>query len=310
MNAELLTFLEDLLGKGTPKSKGNFAFYCPFCHHRKQKLEIHLDNHMWECWTCTHKGRSIRSLLKQMNAAKHFFLTLDNILPNEKKYAYENPTNETKVSKLPDEYKPLWDDTSNGFYKQMCLKYLESRGTAMADILKYRIGYCSDGPYDGMIIFPNFDKTGKLNYFTTRTYVRGKSQKFKNPDVGRNVVGFELQLNWRQPIILMESALDAITARRNASPLYGTQLNKSVKHAIIENEVQDLYMCLDPDAFLKAMVHIEYFMNVGVNVYNVKLPKDTDANKLGFHEIWKRIKAAQIMTDDRLFKYKIKMGLL
>lgn len=310
MNNEILAFLEDLLGSGTRKSKGNVAFHCPFCHHRKQKLEIHLENNHWDCWTCTHKGRSIHSLLKQMNAAKHYFLTLNNILPDSKYIRHNEQEQITVQCKLPDDYRPLWVEQPTNFYWKRCIKYLEGRGVTMADILKYRIGYCVDGPYGGMAIIPNYNNNGKLNFYTSRSYERNKFEKFKNPDTSRNVVGFELQLNWNQPLIVVESALDAITIRRNASPLYGTQLNKAVKQAIIENEVNDLYMCLDPDAFLKAMDYIQYFMNVGINVYNVKLPVGTDANKLGYHEIWKRINAAQIVTADRLFKYQMKMSLL
>ena len=38
---ELLVDLADrVLGKGKRTSKGNQSYHCPFCHHRKPKLEI------------------------------------------------------------------------------------------------------------------------------------------------------------------------------------------------------------------------------------------------------------------------------
>lgn len=311
MNNGLLQFLEQLLGNGTPKNKGNVAFFCPFCRHRKQKLEIQMESFNWECWTCPHKGKSIFSLLKQMNSPNHLFIELNRILPDSNRnYAERDTINKKPSCSLPVEFQPLWTIRKSNFYRDMCLNYLKDRGVTTSDILKYRIGYCTEGMYAGMAIFPNYTKQGKLNFFTTRSFQRNKVQKFKNPEVDKNIIGFELQLNWNLPIILVESALDAITIRRNASPLYGTQLNKSIKAAVIDNEVQDVFMCLDPDAFNKAMKYIEYFMNNGVNVYNVRLPIDTDANKLGFKEIWNRIDNAKLMTTDKLFEYKVEMSLL
>lgn len=308
MNILLLQFLDKLLGNGTPKSKGNVAYHCPFCKHRKQKLEIHVDSQLWECWTCPHKGKTVFSLLRQMNSPEHLFNELQRIAPStSRKFNFHK---HTKDCKLPPEYIPLWKGEHTSFYGKMCVNYLKDRGVTQGDILKYRLGYCSEGMYSGMIIFPNYTKEGTLNFFTTRSFIRNASKKFMNPEVDRNVIGFELQLNPDLPLIIVESALDAIIIKRNACPLYGTQLSKSIKQFIIDFEVSDLYMCLDPDAFNKAMKHIEYFMSNGINVYNVRLPKNSDPNKLGFKEIWKRIDSAKLMTYDKIFEYKVEMGLL
>ena len=36
----LLASLENILGKGQKRARENYAFHCPFCNHRKPKLEI------------------------------------------------------------------------------------------------------------------------------------------------------------------------------------------------------------------------------------------------------------------------------
>ncbi len=67
----LLGAVENVLGKSYKRAKDNYAFTCPFCNHRKPKLEINLSTNdkgenPWECWVCETKGRTIKSLLKQL----------------------------------------------------------------------------------------------------------------------------------------------------------------------------------------------------------------------------------------------------
>jgi len=71
----LLGSLENILGKSHKRAKDNFAFTCPFCNHRKPKLEINLNTNdkgenPWECWVCETRGRSIRSLLTQLKISR------------------------------------------------------------------------------------------------------------------------------------------------------------------------------------------------------------------------------------------------
>jgi len=302
----VIKLLERLIGQSSLKSKGNYAFRCPFCHHAKKKLEIHPELQHWNCWTCGTKGKSLFTLLKRLNAKKYFYTELQDLVPKGKRqFSFPQGTTPDKICKLPDEYIPLWKPESQDFYWKRCIEYLRGRGISKQDILKYRIGYATDGKYKDMIIFPNFNKLGQLTYFTTRTFSNRNSIKFVNPPFSRDVVGFELQLNWDLPIVLVESALDAMVVRRNSSPLYGTTLPKSLKEQILENKVQDLYLALDPDALRKSIKYAEYFMGFGINVYFVEIPQNTDPNKLGHTKMWELIKSAECMTDNKLFEYKI-----
>jgi len=306
----VIQILERVLGSSTPKSKGNHSFHCPFCRHHKQKLEIHPDTESWHCWVCGVKGKSLFTLLKRLDAKSHILSELAAALPNKKKINLELTDDEpVKLCKLPEEYTPLWIPKDKNFLWKTCIKYLQERGVTAHDILKYRLGYCTEGKYKDMIIFPNYDKLGQLTYFTTRTFLRNNSTKFINPPYSRNIVGFEMQLNWNMPVILVESALDAIVLKRNASPLYGTTLSKSLKMQILENQVKDLYIALDSDALKKSLSHAEYLMGFGVNVHFVKLPEGQDPNSLGYNYMWKLINSAEKMSEDKLFEFKIQQLL-
>ena len=78
-------------------------------------------------------------------------------------------------------------------------------------------------------------------------------------------------INWSLPIVLVEGAFDAIAVRRNVIPLFGKTISEDLRKKIIENKVNQVYICLDKDAQKQALEHAEYFMNNGVQVYFVDL---------------------------------------
>ena len=304
MNNGLTELLSSVLGEYESKSKGNLAFTCPFCKHYKKKLEIHLDRQQWNCWVCGTKGRSIFSLFKRLNVSKVHFIRLNDISPSKYQQIKEDDDHPISI-KLPDEYVPLWVDKPRNFYYNTCKKYLINRRINESDILKYRLGYCEGGTYDGMIIIPNYNKQGKLTYFTNRSFLQGNNKKFINPPMNRNVIGFELQLNWDEPLTIVESGLDAIVIRNNATPLYGKIISEQLKLAILENEVKHINICLDPDAVKEAFKHSEYFISNGININFVKLPEGDDPSTLGYDLTWKLINSSKQLSSSDLFTQKI-----
>ena len=88
---------------------------------------------------------------------------------------------------------------------------------------------------------PTFEETFKTAY-------EDDTFKHKNPQVSKDIVGFELHINWNYPVCLVEGAVDAIAIKRNAIPLFGKTIPDQLKHRIIENNVKTIYICLDKDA--------------------------------------------------------------
>lgn len=309
MTSSVLTTLESVLGSSVPKSKGNHAFHCPFCNHAKPKLEIHPETQNWNCWVCGTSGKSLYVLFKKVNAKPHFFQDLRKYLPKNRNFHFAANDANAQTITLPKEYSPLWIPKPKNFMWNTCIEYLKKRGISPFDIFKYRLGYCESGIYKNMIIFPNYDKFGRVNYFTTRSFLNSASKKFSNPPVSKNVVGFELQVNWNMPIILVESALDAIILKRNAIPLYGTIIQSELKTQIVENAVETIYMALDSDALIKSFKYVDYFMGLGINVHLVELPEGSDPNSLGYETMWELIETTPITTESKLFEYKLKNKL-
>jgi DNA primase len=301
MNTSRVTILlESVLGKSKPTSKENLAFYCPFCHHTKRKLEINLALQHWHCWVCNASGKKLTTLFRRLNidkdkTSKLYELLEDGSLPTKQINQQINTT-----VRLPDEFKPLWitNDVSPEF--RNAFAYLKRRGVTILDIIKYRIGYCETGLYSGKIIIPSFDKDGQLNYFVGRAFYADDAFKHKNPDVSKNIIGFELFINWQLPVILVEGAFDAIAIKRNTIPLFGKTINDALKTQIIDNNVTDIYICLDKDARKQALETANYFMSKGIRVYFVDL-KQKDPSEIGFKNIQEIIKQTEQMRESDLF---------
>jgi len=301
----ILNILLQVLGKSKKTSRNNYAFKCPNnCHPTKHKLEINLDTHQYQCWICGnqeggYKGKNLIKLLKQSKASP---TKIDELKPYIKYKSKPNSLNVPSTNLiLPKEFKPFFN---NPHYNKQALKYLKSRGLTNQDIIKYNIGYCDEGEYRDKIIIPSYDKEGKLNFFTSRSFIKDSFIKYKNPDISRNIVPFELFINWNLPIILCEGVFDAIAIKRNAIPLLGKTLSQELLKNIITNNSKKIYIALDNDALEDALKHCELFLNENKEVHLVKLDQK-DPSEIGFNKFLELLETSIPLTFNKLLKYKL-----
>jgi len=204
---------------------------------------------------------------------------------------------------LPMEFIPLSEADPTNTEAKNALHYINIRKITVQDILKYNIGYCSAGKYGGMIIIPSYDEDGKLNFFTGRSYYDVKF-KHLNPVVTKDIIGFELFINWNEPITIVEGAFDAIAIKRNSIPLFGKLILDKLKIKILEKQVKRINIALDKDAMSNAISMCEYFIANGISVYLVSLP-EKDPSELGFLNITNIINKVDELTPLKLLEYKI-----
>ena len=299
LKLQLLRLLARVLGKGLDKSHGNHWYKCPYCNHHKEKLSINILNQKWQCWVCGKKGRKILNIFRHLNVANKKLNELATLL--KENISVDVKRNDSEVS-LPIEFRPLSIMQNSPDYRN-AIKYIKSRNLNKYDVLRYSVGYAESGPYSGMIIIPSFGEDGKLNYFTSRAFYDSEF-KHKNPSVSKDIIGYDLLINWNEPIVLVEGAFDAIAVGDNAIPIFGKMINNSLKKKIVEKSVKDLYIVLDQDARVKALQHAKYFMDNGINVYFVDLP-DKDPSELGKEKIRTLIKNTNKMTFGKLMEYKL-----
>ena len=286
--------------------KGNeLAFYCPFCNHHKPKLQVNTETQKWHCWTCNSGGKKLTSLLKKLDVDRKVISVIREIY-GDSNYNPQLEDADTKVFiSLPKEFISL-NETPKGFnpeYKN-AIHYLTQRGITEKDIVKYNIGYCKEGLYGQRIIIPSYNSDGTLNYFVSRSYYPDNKMKYKNPPISKNVICFDSQVNWNEPIILCEGVFDAITIKRNAIPLLGKFPSRTLVEKIFMSGITDIIISLDNDAINEALKAAEYFRKQGIHVKMMYL-KDKDAADMGYEKFYEELKEAKEFSSEELLLNKI-----
>jgi len=308
MEERLLELLESVLGSSKKTSGDNYAFYSPFVDHYKPKLEINIrinskGNNPWHCWISDEKGRSIKTLFKKLRVSKSTWDEYNSIFSKVNRYRseYDNVDVVEQVE-LPKEFQPLYNP-SNSYKRKHALNYLLGRGVRPEDIVKYNIGFCDEGEYRDKIIIPSYDERGKLNFFVGRSFYQTQ-YKHKNPKVSKDIVGFELLINWDTPLVLCEGAFDALSIRRNAIPLFGKAIQSELEKKIIGNKVKKLYIVLDSDAIKNALHLTKKFMSYGIETHLVDLG-DQDPSDMGYENVNELIYNTPPMDLRKLVEYEL-----
>ena len=306
INELLVNLVNSVLGSGKRTARGNQAHKCPFCNHQKPKLEINYTenkqgNNPWHCWACDKRGKSIRTLFNQVKASPDKFEELNKLIKTGsevKDYVVE------KSISLPKEYKSLI--SNNDLIARHALFYLKSRNIHEDDILKYNIGYCESGRYAKMVIIPSYDASGNLNYFTGRSFEKDPYIKYRNPEASRDIIPFELFINFDLPLVICEGPFDAIAIKRNAIPLLGKNLQQNLLKKIVTSTVKKIYIALDTDAQKQALKFAEYFINEGKEVYFMDL-EGKDPSEMGFNNFTKLIQKTFPIDQYGLMQRKLQL---
>ena len=154
-----------------------------------------------------------------------------------------------------------------------------------------------------MIIIPSYDSSGELNYFTARSFY-DTDFKHKNPKVSKDIIGYDLLVNWSEPINIVEGPFDALTVGENAIPLFGKMIQKALRYKILQNRVTRVNLLLDSDARVKALEHAEFLMNNNVEVHMVDM-EDSDPADLGRSKVLELISKSSKLTFGKLMEYKL-----
>jgi len=217
---KIVNLVNRVLGNNGIKLKklDEYMYWSPFVSHHKQKLQVNVHNQNWHCWVSNTGGRTLFQLFKKVNASHQHFDELKELVGDTPRYKIKTDA-KVDVVQLPIEFKPLWNG-GDSIVKRHALSYLYKRNIDDSDILKYNIGYCDTGLYSNRIIIPSYDSNGTLNFFVGRDFY-SSTMKYRNSPTTKDIIGFDLFINWDEPIILCEGVFDAMAFKRNAIPLFG-----------------------------------------------------------------------------------------
>ena len=307
MKEDLLKqLLESILGRSKSARGGDEAvFTCPSCNHHKKKLTFNLLSQKFQCWVCNYKGHRAFQLLKKANAPGAAFGALKEI---DKQYNFKSKVKQkvdANTLMLPKEVTPIM--SSSAVLSRHALHYLDQRGITPQDVVKYDLHYCEQGPLKNMVVVPSYDKDGFLNYYVGRSFDKNAYIKHKLASSTKDIIGFEMYINWDLPVILCEGAFDAMAIKRNAIPLFGKKISTTLMKKIIKSKVEKIYLALDEDALKDAFNHAETFMSYGKKVYLIEMG-DKDPSELGFEQFTKLLHNATKLTTSLLMKKRLALS--
>ena len=220
MKEDLLKqLLESVLGRSKSARGGEEAvFSCPSCNHHKKKLTVNLATQKFQCWVCGYKGHRAFKILKAISATSKSYEILKEI---DNQYNFKKSTKQkvdANILQFPRGVTPIM--SSSAILSKHALHYLDQRGITQQDIVKYDLHYCEEGPLRNMVVIPSYDKDGFLNYYVGRSFDKNAYIKHKLASSTKDIIGFEMYINWDLPVILCEGAFDAMAIKRNAIPLF------------------------------------------------------------------------------------------
>jgi hypothetical protein len=291
--------------------KANIAVVCPMCKafkgtsYTKQKLSIKISNpNIINCWVCGYKSKNLFHIIQKyhpehLEEYKEYFLNaheLNCILLDEKTLKVEKE----KIVTLPNGFRLLVEllnemeqmDNLSKNYVLDALNYLKSRNiTTKRELWYWKLGITFDEETGALyrIIIPSFDKNGKLNYWTGRSWLK-KSKKYQNPGTNRRSVIFnEMNLDWNRPLTIIEGPFDLLHANQNAVPMLGSDLTLEYQllQEIVKNKTPTI-LAFDPEQeaqekqFVLANRLLEFDISVKILEYK-NITKDIgDMNKEEF----------------------------
>jgi DNA primase len=232
------------------------------------------------------------SLLKKLEAPPEKLIEMKSYFKSDRTKVDDVKTNKVW---LPEEFVSLAKPDSS-LEARHAAAYLKYRGITEKDIIKYNIGYCKKGRYRNRIIVPSYNKNGDVNYFIARSFEKDPTRKYDAPSVQKTeIIGLEYFVNWSVPVILCEGIFDAIAIKRNAIPLFGKTIPKSLMLKLVESQVKTVYLALDKDALKEALSYSENLLNLGKEVYLIEL-EGKDPSDLGFENMTKLLHRAKPLS--------------
>jgi len=295
---------------GSSYNKGEEClFYCPSCEHHKKKLSINIDKNVFKCWVCDWSGRNIYRIIRRYgdNEDKYQWKSFGQRVEIEKftnKLFGQKTEIQKEIIDLPDEFISL-ANKKLPITSLRPLNYLKSRGLGKKDIIKWKMGYCSDGEYAGRIVIPSFNEDGDINYFVTRSY-DNNWKKYLNPTNSKDIIFNYPYLDFDEDLILVEGVFDASKTGDNSVPLLGSTLNENSKlfYEIVKNDTP-IYLALDPDAEKKINKLISLFLKYDIETYLVDVAPYADVGEMTKQEFFERKQTAAFLKLDNYLLSRI-----
>jgi DNA primase len=287
---EKVKFVESVLGKGSLSRSGeDIAVSCPQCKDtKKKKLSISLVSWNYHCWVCDSKGRTLLSLLR-----KHFSRDVVNLYRQKflnQQIEHTDVIEEEQKFEYPEGFVPLGNLLSSKDPNvRAVLAYLRDRSLTDADLFRFRAGVTPTGRDPRRVYFISLDDEGVENYFVSRSIDDKTRNRYVNSTVDKTKIVFnECEIDWDEPIVLVEGIFDQIRLGHNSVCLLGSNLPESsyLFKKLVANEAS-VILALDSDVVAKSNKIADMLITYGCDVKIFPLFGNKDVGSMSKDQIQK-----------------------
>lgn len=263
-------------------SGDNINVVCPFCAankgvgYSKQKLVIQTETHIGHCWSCGYKFPNLIPILRKYFPYQEETYK-EKFHKSETLHVKKEEEEKTHVLNFPEGYTLLATADDKDPYVKTALDYLKFRKMDLTrDLWYWKLGVTThEKDLFSRIIVPSFDADGVFNFFSARAWYKNPKRKYNNPRIPReNIIFNEINLNWKEEIVIVEGAFDLMKCSTNATCLLGSELTANYRlfQEIVLNKTP-VILALDPDAMKKTMRLAERLFEFDVQVKILDVPE-------------------------------------
>ena len=299
-------FLQEVFGSGIINGE-SIALTCPQCSKDrpdKKKLIVRLADGMHHCWICGLKGKTLKYTIRKFASEKieKYSRLFES---SEKIEVQEDKQEEVRIPKgfvlLAQNLNTRDPDI------KATIEYAYARGLTKKDLWYFKLGTCKFGSFRRRLIIPSFDSLGKLNYYTGRSIDDNGARKYLNAKAKKKDLIFnEINIDWSEPLTLVEGPFDLTKCNYNATTLLGSFLNEGyvLFQKIVKNSTP-VILVLDSDAKMKQQKISRLLYSYGVQVKILDMEADRDVGDMSKEQFLKLKESAKIWLPNDILKYRI-----
>jgi len=287
-------FIEKVFGKGVIARSGeDIAVSCPVCNDtKKKKLSISLKSWSFHCWVCNEKGRTLVPLIRKTKSRETLEVYKRDFL-NLKSFHESEDAKEAEVFSYPEGFVPVVNLLDSRLPNvRSVISYLKSRGLKEADFYRYRVGMTPAGKDPRRVFFISLDEEGNENFFVSRSIDDQSKYRYVNSKVDKTSIIFnECDIDWNEPIFLVEGVFDQISLSKNSAVLLGSTLPTSslLFRKLVLNEAH-VIISLDPDAKKKSKEIADSLTEYGCKVQIMDIQDSKDLGSMSQQQITQAMK--------------------
>ena len=301
-----IKLLQSAFGTGLLENSGkNVAFWCPNCKESKKdkkKLVVHVETGWYHCWVCSLSGKNPIYLFRKF-AKKYASQCAEVFDCKSAGPAVSAADDPVVVVDFPDDARLIVESRDPD--AREIFSYLKKRGMSTLDMYRWRICFSNEFRLRRRAIFPSFDIDGRVNYYVARS-IDDSFYKYNNAKVPKsNIIFNEIDVDWTQPVILVEGIFDAVKCPDNTVPVLGSSLpKKSLLFKMLSRNQSTVIVAFDEDAETKAHRVCSALSKAGCNVFKTNVTGGDLGSKSRTSALESLSSAVRWSSDSRI-SYKI-----